>query len=383
MHLNNKGFAISAILYSLFILIITLMFLVLGILANRRITLNKINDTAQEEINNRKEPKYICSIDYTNTMLYNYNKNTGRFGVELAKGNYLIQAWGASGDDSSAKSGGNGAYVSVIYEVAEDTSTIYLSIGKEGTDSSGGGATTVSTADKLLYKKKNQSQLEDSEIIMVAAGGGAAASGCGGGHAGDLDEGYAGRPFLDEHESIAKYRSCEGEGAKSTRGGKGGGRDVSCSDGSDGDNGSKGKGGSGSGNGGDGGDGYYGGGGGANSSEGGGGGGVSYINPTMKTYTTSFIDSNSSLKESLQNMCKLRYKDHDEEGNCYKYIIGVGLDGSKNNDTWMASIKYWMPKIGDSTTKSSEILTSKRQTGNNGNGAVRITPIVCEWTTDY
>ena len=32
MHLNNKGFAISGVLYSMLILIVTLMFLILGIL---------------------------------------------------------------------------------------------------------------------------------------------------------------------------------------------------------------------------------------------------------------------------------------------------------------------------------------------------------------
>ena len=60
MHLNNKGFAISGVLYSMLILIVTLMFLILGILAGRRTTLNKISSHFCKCKNSKTPLNYPC-----------------------------------------------------------------------------------------------------------------------------------------------------------------------------------------------------------------------------------------------------------------------------------------------------------------------------------
>ncbi len=53
--LNNKGFAISAILYTLLILTVLLMFLVVSVMSNRRATLNRLSDKAKEDVGKQEE----------------------------------------------------------------------------------------------------------------------------------------------------------------------------------------------------------------------------------------------------------------------------------------------------------------------------------------
>lgn len=48
--LDQKGFAISAILYTMLILTVLLMFLIVGILANRRATLNKLSSEVRKKL---------------------------------------------------------------------------------------------------------------------------------------------------------------------------------------------------------------------------------------------------------------------------------------------------------------------------------------------
>ncbi len=48
--LDNRGFAISAILYTMLILIVLLMFLIISIISNRRATLNKLTENVRDKI---------------------------------------------------------------------------------------------------------------------------------------------------------------------------------------------------------------------------------------------------------------------------------------------------------------------------------------------
>ncbi len=52
--LNDRGFAISAILYTMLVLTVLLMFLIVGLLANRRATLNKMSSEVRKQIEDRK-----------------------------------------------------------------------------------------------------------------------------------------------------------------------------------------------------------------------------------------------------------------------------------------------------------------------------------------
>lgn len=51
MKLNNKGFAISSVMYSLLILAVSLMFGILAILVSRKMTLDKIKDNVRKTVN--------------------------------------------------------------------------------------------------------------------------------------------------------------------------------------------------------------------------------------------------------------------------------------------------------------------------------------------
>lgn len=357
MRLNNKGFAISGILYSMFILVITLMFLVLGILAGRRTTLNKIGQEASSSIEKRTAYKVTCSsINWNQSKLYSFNVFEKEQEVELEEGFYLIQAWGGAGAKSNDGNGGKGAYVSTIYQVEHETK-LYLNIGAggdsitnlgtlrsyngggagSGMSGTGGGATSVATRKGELEDLESH----EDDIILVAAGGGGAGLGDGGA-GGNLYNGLDGEGAGNG----------PGTGAIETSGGTGG---VDTDNGKSGNAGSFGLGGNaGTGDwnktqGGGGGGGYYGGGGAAASStnNGGGGGGLSYINEDLLAFTLAIL-KNGGI-----------FASHSE----YKEYIGVGIDG--NSD---------MPDTHWST--NSSILTQEK-VGNNGSGYVRITPMVC------
>ena len=356
MRLNNKGFAISGILYSMFILVITLMFLVLAILAGRRTTLNKVSQEATSNVNKRTVYKVACSsITFGSSTLYTYEGKEKE--VSLAKGYYLIQAWGGAGAKSNNGVGGKGAYASVIYYADANNTKIYLNIGNGGDNitnkgneksyngggaghsmsGSGGGATSVATKKGKLETLDKHTE----EIILVAAGGGGAGHGDGG----------AGGALIGGFDGTGAGTG-PGEGASESSGGTGGVDTDAEKSGKAGAFGKGGDAGHGDANqtyGGGGGGGYYGGGGAAATStnNGGGGGGLSYINDDLHALTLAILKNGGIFKT---------YTD-------YKEYVGVGRDGNST-----------MPDTHTSTTSS--ILTQEK-TGNNSAGYVRITPLVC------
>lgn len=357
MRLNNKGFAISGILYSMFILVITLMFLVLGILAGRRTVLNRLGEEAADAIESRRIYKVKCTqIKWNQSTLYSYDNLQKEQEVKLSEGYYLIQAWGGSGAKSNEGDGGKGAYAATIFQAETGNTKLYLNIGDggdnilnkgsnltyngggkgSGMSGSGGGATSVATHNGVL--KDNLKNHKDA-IILVAAGGGGAGKG-NGGAGGNLSNG------LDGEGS----GNGPGAGATKTSGGTGGVDIDNHKSGSSGSFGVGGDAGIGEENktqGGGGGGGYYGGGGAAASdtNNGGGGGGLSYIDDELLNFTKAIL-RNSGIFTSE-----------------YKMYIGVGIDGN-----------HEMPDTHESTTSS--ILTQKK-VGNVGPGYVRITPLVC------
>ncbi|MBQ8234072.1 MAG: hypothetical protein IJZ36_00630 [Bacilli bacterium] len=55
--MNNKGFAVSGVIYSILILFLIIITLFLGIVSNRRTVLNKISRKAQTEVYERLNSK--------------------------------------------------------------------------------------------------------------------------------------------------------------------------------------------------------------------------------------------------------------------------------------------------------------------------------------
>ena len=364
MHLNNKGFAISGVLYSMLILIVTLMFLILGILAGRRTTLNKISSESQESVEERFEEIFQCTAG--TSVLYTYDADELEQTVELTPGYYLIQAWGAAGatyktSSGTKRAGGKGAYVSAIYQPTANQ-TLYLNLGDNKLKSSvssyngggaskngasGGGATSIATVSGELSTLEEQKE----SILLVAAGGGGGSYQKAGGAGGDLVAGVNGNPY-NTNTTYIDYR---GMGATAEAGGAGGklysGKPTSV-----GQAGGFGFGGaagyaSSSYPGGGGGSGYYGGGGGSSatsSSVGSGGGGVSYIHPDLLAQTQDVISSSGIVVSSK----------------IYSDYIGVGINGNSE-----------MPDIEVAT--DADILSQVR-TGNDTTGAVRITKLTCQ-----
>ncbi len=364
MKLNNKGFAISGILYSMLILTVTLMFLILGILAGRRSTLNKVGQEAKGSIEERVYVKLVCSsIDISNTQLFSYDSNNLEQKYYVTSGNYyLIQAWGAAGADAGSNDGGKGAYVSAIYE-APSNGYLYINLGLGGDQISdqttapyngggaaynnnsgaGGGATSVATrSNELRY-------LEDysNSIILVAAGGGGAGTSFDGGYGGNLENGGS-----------SGNSSYYGGGASPTTGGESKGSIKTGFDGSFGQGG-KGSSYSNSRYTGGGGGGYYGGGGGAiyRTSWGwgrrtyygtGGGGGVSYIKPEVLSTSKNIVNNGGLFNTEVD----------------WVDYIGVGLAGNTE-----------MPKP-EMPDNINDFLSSF-MIGNDHSGYVMITKLTC------
>jgi hypothetical protein len=379
MRLNNKGFAISGVLYSMFILIIILMFLILGILAGRRLILSKISKEAEDSVNIRVGNKIPCDVlisDATQVATY---ETYGNDEIKLKAnkgGHYLIQAWGGAGFSSDNGVGGGGAYASAIVYVAPGN-YIYAYLGQGGSgdndfradesfngggagsgkSGAGGGATIVST--KSINDASTNNPLvalseHKDHIILVAAGGGGAGMGDGGA-GGGFDYGIDGNGSGNG----------AGSGASSTSGGAGG-TDINSmkkgTAGSFGVGGNAGKGDSNTTQGGGGGGGYYGGGGAAASAtnNGGGGGGVSYVNEDILAMTRLILKKSSIYKVSYNKYVGVAINGNEVmpvEPNCYPTDNQAGFACE-------------MPK--------DETIFTNEKEGHRSSGAIRITRLVCK-----
>lgn len=250
--LNNRGFAISTVLYSLLIMVFLIVALMMGIMASNRHNSKSLVTTIEDELNRYSlTTTEFLSSDNSTAKAQEYIVPYGKAGW------YKIELWGASGADSTAR-GGSGAYTSgIIY--LEENAILYFYIGTQGsgntggangggngngTGQGGGGATDV----RLVSGAWNDLNSLNSRI-MVASGGSGASGSIAGQNGGTL-------------EAYLYGSATYGKGATQTAGGIAG---TGAS------NGSEGKGGNGVNNGSGGGGGYYGGGGGGANSPGGSG----------------------------------------------------------------------------------------------------------------
>lgn len=138
--LNNRGFAISAILYTMLILVVLLLFLVLNILSSRRATLNKLSTETQKDIDNliydSSEIDMIVCPEEFDYMGYGYQ-------CKLEAGTYTLQVWGAQGGyRSDSAKGGKGGYSTGTLTLTEDT-IVYVYVGGAGGNGSNGCGSTI------------------------------------------------------------------------------------------------------------------------------------------------------------------------------------------------------------------------------------------------
>lgn len=213
MKLNNKGFAISIIIYSVGSLAVLTLILILAIDSGIRKNNTTIVDAIKEELNASSQRRWT----------FRYLGIPETFTVP-STGTYKLEVWGASGGTLGGTAG-NGGYVtatlaltynSKLYIVVGGTTSNYdggyngggnggESTGVEGSQSGagGGGATHIATVSGTL----DALQTQRSAILVVAAGGGGTGSeGIGGAGGGSV-----GKDGYDTYNST--YNSLCGAGA--------------------------------------------------------------------------------------------------------------------------------------------------------------------------
>lgn len=190
--LNNKGFAISTMLYSLLIMVFLIMALLMGIMASNRQNNKTLINTIEAELNRFS----LTSTEFVPNSTTEGQEYIVPFGQA---GWYKIELWGAAGASSSSAQGGSGAYTSGIIYLEENTLLFFYVGGKgsgrnggangggsgNGAGRGGGGATDV----RLIGGEWNDTDSLNSRI-MVAGGGGGAYETLAGQNAATL-EGYA------------------------------------------------------------------------------------------------------------------------------------------------------------------------------------------------
>ena len=136
--LNNKGFAISSVLYSLLIMVFLIVMLMMGMMASNRRNTHKLVDQIEEELNRYSLSLTTLEFDASATTVVpqEYIVPTGQSGW------YKIELWGASGGSTVSetgveRTGGKGSYTSGIVYL-EENEVLYFYIGGTTTTSQGG-----------------------------------------------------------------------------------------------------------------------------------------------------------------------------------------------------------------------------------------------------
>ncbi len=186
MKLNNKGFAISTVLYSLLIMVFLIVTLMMGIMASNRKSNRNLVETIEEELNRYNENATNFAFKdgaSGEAVSQTYTVPSGQSGW------YKIELWGASGGSTisettgEVRAGGKGAYTSGLIYLAENDE-VYFYIGGTTTNSNGGANGGGAGAGKgkggggsTDVRIKSGEWNDDQSLrtrLMVAAGGGGA-----------------------------------------------------------------------------------------------------------------------------------------------------------------------------------------------------------------
>lgn len=185
MKLNNKGFAISTVLYSLLIMVFLIVTLMMGIMASNRKSNRNLVETIEEELNryNENATNFAFKDGASGEAVSQiYTVPSGQSGW------YKIELWGASGGSTTSetgevRAGGKGAYTSGLIYLVENEE-VYFYIGGTTTNSNGGANGGGAGAGKGMggggstdVRIKSGEWNDDQSLrtrIMVAAGGGGA-----------------------------------------------------------------------------------------------------------------------------------------------------------------------------------------------------------------
>ena len=179
--MNNKGFAISTIVYGLAVMGMLLIAMIMATLSNNRTNTYQLSKSIEEELNriSKRTATFEAreSSDGGTAMpeAQEYRVPDGQAGW------YRIELWGAQGGEN----GGYGAYTSGITYL-EEGSILFFYLGQHKSSSSSGRETDVRLARGAYNDEESL-----ATRIMVAAGGGADSKANGGTLAGGWDKSYA------------------------------------------------------------------------------------------------------------------------------------------------------------------------------------------------
>ena len=159
---NNKGFAISTVIYGLSIMGILLVAIMMATMSANRTHTTELAKSIEEELNriSRTEVSYTFLVDNDENNMplpQQYIVPEGQSGF------YRIELWGSQGGGAT---GGYGAYTSGIIKLQEGDS-LYFYVGRH--QATGGGRET----DVRIVSGAYDSRDSYSTRIMAAAGGGA------------------------------------------------------------------------------------------------------------------------------------------------------------------------------------------------------------------
>lgn len=136
MKLNNKGFAVTGILYTALLMFLVVISGILSMMSTRKVLLDKMKRDAAEEFNQAMT-----------VFRFNYTGNYQTFDVPIS-GNYKVELWGASGGGKDAY----GSYVSGTIELVAGQ-RYYVYVGEGGLPGTKGndGTSTVGQGGRATF----------------------------------------------------------------------------------------------------------------------------------------------------------------------------------------------------------------------------------------
>lgn len=176
LKLNNKGFAISSIMYLILVMALILVSLTLSLLSNRTLILESQKNKVLGEANG-------LSIG----DIFTFESGNYSTFIVPEKGFYKIELWGSSGGGSY---GGKGAYTSGIIEL-NSNDILYIVVGDKTGYNGGGSAPETykiggGASDVRLELSGDITSFNSLKSrIMVAAGGGSVVNNAEGALAGE------------------------------------------------------------------------------------------------------------------------------------------------------------------------------------------------------
>lgn len=159
--LNNKGFAISTLIYGLAIMGIMIIAILMATMAQTRSNNNSLAKSIEEDLNRFSKTETSFKPIGNNISSQEY--------IVPESGWYKIELWGTQGGTN----GGKGAYTSGVIELQEGE-VLYFYVGKQR-NGTGGYASDV-RLEGGAYGDSNSYETR----IMVAAGGGTTTNASGG-----------------------------------------------------------------------------------------------------------------------------------------------------------------------------------------------------------